>query len=76
METPNTLMSGCQGLNIDLTEDEFDAGTFHTFQWPESGLYFTGLEVFHSLHCLVCFTCISVSFISLFGNPFFFWVCD
>ncbi|KAK2007131.1 hypothetical protein LZ32DRAFT_542501 [Colletotrichum eremochloae] len=23
-----------------------------TFQWPESGLYFTGLEVFHSLHCL------------------------
>ena len=25
-----------------------------TFQWPESGNYFTGLEVYHLLHCLVC----------------------
>ena len=25
-----------------------------TFQWPESGNYFTGLDVYHLLHCLVC----------------------
>jgi hypothetical protein len=24
-----------------------------TFQWPESGLFLTGLDVYHSLHCLV-----------------------
>ncbi|KAI0127131.1 hypothetical protein BJ170DRAFT_708094 [Xylariales sp. AK1849] len=39
------------GLNLDL--DAADLGpTVRTYQWPESGLYFTGLEVFHSLHCL------------------------
>jgi hypothetical protein len=41
------------GLNIDLDESEADLDG-RTFQWPESGEYFTGLEVFHSLHCLVC----------------------
>ncbi|KDN71904.1 hypothetical protein CSUB01_12179 [Colletotrichum sublineola] len=39
------------GLNIDLKEPGASVSE-KTFQWPESGLYFTGLEVFHSLHCL------------------------
>ncbi|KAK4445452.1 hypothetical protein QBC34DRAFT_487277 [Podospora aff. communis PSN243] len=39
------------GLNLDLDATEYDpAGK--TYQWEESGLYFTGLEVYHSLHCL------------------------
>ncbi|KAI3322300.1 hypothetical protein HD806DRAFT_501649 [Xylariaceae sp. AK1471] len=42
------LMSG---LNINLSHDEVDLSA-STFQWPESGLYFSGLEVYHSLHCL------------------------
>ncbi|KAH0425943.1 hypothetical protein CcaCcLH18_10647 [Colletotrichum camelliae] len=37
------------GLNIDLESPELEG---RTFRWPETGLYFTGLEVFHSLHCL------------------------
>jgi len=40
------------GLNIDLRPDEITSPV-NTFQWPESGNYFTGLEVYHSLHCLV-----------------------
>jgi hypothetical protein len=40
------------GLNIDLSAAESGLRG-RTFQWPDSGLYFTGLEVFHSLHCLV-----------------------
>ncbi|KAF2636764.1 hypothetical protein P280DRAFT_532831 [Massarina eburnea CBS 473.64] len=39
------------GLNIDLDPSEANLGG-RTFQWPDSGLYFTGLEVYHSLHCL------------------------
>ncbi|KAH8892556.1 hypothetical protein GQ53DRAFT_840912 [Thozetella sp. PMI_491] len=39
------------GLNLDLGKDEIDMSGW-TFQWPESGLFFTGLEVYHSLHCL------------------------
>jgi hypothetical protein len=40
------------GLNLDFDKDEVDlAGS--TFQWPESGHYFSGLDVYHSLHCLV-----------------------
>lgn len=40
------------GLNIDLDPSEVNLEG-KTFQWPDSGRYFTGLEVFHSLHCLV-----------------------
>ncbi|KAH9904442.1 hypothetical protein F4778DRAFT_732459 [Xylariomycetidae sp. FL2044] len=39
------------GLNIDLDSAEIGSSP-DTFQWPESGLYFSGLEVYHSLHCL------------------------
>ncbi|KAK0634153.1 hypothetical protein B0T14DRAFT_508479 [Immersiella caudata] len=39
------------GLNLDLDASEYDPAG-NTYQWEESGLYFTGLEVFHSLHCL------------------------
>ncbi|KAK0631175.1 hypothetical protein B0T17DRAFT_553691 [Bombardia bombarda] len=39
------------GLNIDIDQSEADLEG-KTFKWPESGTYFTGLEVFHSLHCL------------------------
>ncbi|KAI1169579.1 hypothetical protein F4777DRAFT_203283 [Nemania sp. FL0916] len=39
------------GLNLDISQDEADLSA-STFRWPESGLYFTGLEVYHSLHCL------------------------
>ncbi|KAM3547961.1 hypothetical protein ARSEF4850_009698, partial [Beauveria asiatica] len=38
------------GLNLDLTDK--DIGSTATFQWPESGMHLTGLEVYHSLHCL------------------------
>ncbi|TRX89642.1 hypothetical protein FHL15_009392 [Xylaria flabelliformis] len=40
------------GLNLDFDRTEVDLGE-STFQWPESGLYFSGLDVYHSLHCLV-----------------------
>ncbi|KAI1164684.1 hypothetical protein F5B18DRAFT_231556 [Nemania serpens] len=40
-----------EGTNIDVSPDEADLSA-STFRWPESGLYFTGLEVYHSLHCL------------------------
>ncbi|KAI0187049.1 hypothetical protein EV127DRAFT_437226 [Xylaria flabelliformis] len=39
------------GLNLDFDKTEVDLGE-STFQWPESGLYFSGLDVYHSLHCL------------------------
>ncbi|KAI0102728.1 hypothetical protein GGR51DRAFT_526058 [Nemania sp. FL0031] len=39
------------GLNIDIDKMEVDL-TDSTFQWPESGLFFSGLDVYHSLHCL------------------------
>ncbi|KAE9373171.1 hypothetical protein N431DRAFT_557355 [Stipitochalara longipes BDJ] len=39
------------GLNIGLHPSEANLGDT-TFQWPGSGDYFSGLEVFHSLHCL------------------------
>ncbi|KAH8799356.1 hypothetical protein F5884DRAFT_869229 [Xylogone sp. PMI_703] len=39
------------GLNLDLNKNEVDLAN-STFQWPESGLYFSGLDVYHSLHCL------------------------
>ncbi|KAI1328867.1 hypothetical protein F5Y16DRAFT_398077 [Xylariaceae sp. FL0255] len=39
------------GLNLDFDKTEVDLSKT-TFQWPESGLYFSGLDVFHSLHCL------------------------
>ncbi|EED21439.1 conserved hypothetical protein [Talaromyces stipitatus ATCC 10500] len=39
------------GLNLDLDEDEVVLKG-STFQWPESGNYFTGIDVYHSLHCL------------------------
>ncbi|KAH8798647.1 hypothetical protein F5884DRAFT_139970 [Xylogone sp. PMI_703] len=41
------------GLNFDLSQEAANlAGK--TFQWQDSGFYFSGLEVYHSLHCLVC----------------------
>ncbi|KAI1349996.1 hypothetical protein F5Y01DRAFT_316149 [Xylaria sp. FL0043] len=40
-----------EGLNLDFDKTEVDLGE-STFQWPESGFYFSGLDVFHSLHCL------------------------
>ncbi|KAI1781311.1 hypothetical protein F4818DRAFT_451453 [Hypoxylon cercidicola] len=40
-----------EGLNLDFSKDEADL-TGTTFQWPETGLYFSGLDVYHSLHCL------------------------
>ncbi|PVH72016.1 hypothetical protein DL98DRAFT_612114 [Cadophora sp. DSE1049] len=40
-----------EGLNIAFEPSEADLGN-STFQWPGSGDYFSGLEVFHSLHCL------------------------
>ena len=64
-----------QGLNIDLEGSDAHSLQETTFQWPDSGYFFTGyvigydihniqlceidsihtrLEVFHSLHCLVC----------------------
>ncbi|KUL88610.1 hypothetical protein ZTR_05222 [Talaromyces verruculosus] len=39
------------GLNLDFDEDEVVLKD-STFQWPESGNYFTGLDVYHTLHCL------------------------
>ncbi|KAM3069013.1 hypothetical protein ACMFMG_004192 [Clarireedia jacksonii] len=39
------------GLNLDFDKTEVDLSD-STFQWPESGLYFSGLDVYHSLHCL------------------------
>ncbi|KAH8805282.1 hypothetical protein F5884DRAFT_823040 [Xylogone sp. PMI_703] len=39
------------GLNLDLDKSEADLSN-STFQWPDTGLYFTGLEMYHSLHCL------------------------
>ncbi|KAI0112531.1 hypothetical protein GGR51DRAFT_507383 [Nemania sp. FL0031] len=39
-----------EGLNVDL--HGADGEMANTFQWPDNGAYFTGLEVFHSLHCL------------------------
>jgi len=38
------------GLNLDLDDDE--GMDTNSFQWPEDAAYFSGLEVFHSLHCL------------------------
>ncbi|RDW71567.1 hypothetical protein BP6252_08130 [Coleophoma cylindrospora] len=40
------------GLNIDLGGSDANDLDGKTFQWPDSDKYFTGLEVFHSLHCL------------------------
>lgn len=37
-------------MNIDLHGQ--DGAAAKTYQWPETGAFFTGLEVFHSLHCL------------------------
>ncbi|KAJ8131027.1 hypothetical protein O1611_g2599 [Lasiodiplodia mahajangana] len=39
------------GLNIDFDKREVDLSD-STFQWPESGFFFSGLDVYHSLHCL------------------------
>ncbi|KAE8343523.1 hypothetical protein BDV24DRAFT_161566 [Aspergillus arachidicola] len=39
------------GLNIDLKGSDANLDG-RTIQWPDSDRYFTGLEVFHSLHCL------------------------
>lgn len=40
------------GLNLDFDKNKVDLAN-STFQWPESGFYFSGLDVYHSLHCLV-----------------------
>ncbi|PKK41765.1 hypothetical protein CI102_12568, partial [Trichoderma harzianum] len=40
------------GMNIDIPGDANAVMAGKTYQWTESGSYFTGLEVFHSLHCL------------------------
>ncbi|KAF2758135.1 hypothetical protein EJ05DRAFT_500653 [Pseudovirgaria hyperparasitica] len=40
-----------RGLNIDLDPTSSNLQG-RTFAWPESGFAFTGLEVYHSLHCL------------------------
>ncbi|KAI1268091.1 hypothetical protein F5Y18DRAFT_424412 [Xylariaceae sp. FL1019] len=39
------------GLNLDFDTSQADLGDT-TFRWPESGFYFSGLDVYHSLHCL------------------------
>ncbi|KAL7900227.1 hypothetical protein HDV63DRAFT_416244 [Trichoderma sp. SZMC 28014] len=39
------------GLNIDLPPSDIKSES-HSIQWPDNGYYFTGFEVFHSLHCL------------------------
>ncbi|KAB5576188.1 hypothetical protein GE09DRAFT_1281885 [Coniochaeta sp. 2T2.1] len=39
------------GLNLDFDKTEIDLGE-STFQWPDTGFYFSGLDVYHSLHCL------------------------
>jgi len=53
LKAENILAYGYLGLNLDFNQREIDlAGS--TFQWPESGFYFSGLDVYHSLHCLVC----------------------
>ncbi|KAI1125132.1 hypothetical protein F5Y10DRAFT_247725, partial [Nemania abortiva] len=39
------------GLNLDFDKTEVDLED-STFRWPESGFYFSGLDVYHSLHCL------------------------
>ena len=39
-------------LSIIFDEHDVDLAD-STFQWPESGFYFSGLDVYHSLHCLV-----------------------
>ena len=41
------------GLNLDVRHEEIDLSV-STFKWPDNGLYLSGLEVYHSLHCLVC----------------------
>lgn len=41
-------------MNIDIPSGPDADMAGKTYQWTESGSYFTGLEVFHSLHCLVC----------------------
>lgn len=38
------------GLNVDLKRDQ--SANADSWQWPDDGSYFSGLEVFHSLHCL------------------------
>ncbi|KAK0387379.1 hypothetical protein NLU13_5691 [Sarocladium strictum] len=39
------------GLNIEIAHQDLDLSE-STFRWPENGLYFSGLEVYHALHCL------------------------
>jgi len=40
------------GLNMDLPRDEAEELNEETYNWKDTDLYFTGLGVFHSLHCL------------------------
>ncbi|RDW76017.1 hypothetical protein BP5796_06838 [Coleophoma crateriformis] len=40
------------GMNIDLPANEAEDMRDKTWKWPETELYFTGVNVFHGLHCL------------------------
>jgi len=40
------------GLNLDLPLEEAEGIENNTYNWEDTDLYFTGLGVFHSLHCL------------------------
>ena len=55
------------GLNVDLGSSESQLQG-RTFQWPDTGLYFTGLEVFHSLHCLVRILLIVLNYLHMTDN--------
>ncbi|KAK3312967.1 hypothetical protein B0H66DRAFT_644099 [Apodospora peruviana] len=58
------------GLNIDLDGDDDANLTGTTYQWPDTGRYFTGLEVFHSLHCLNRLRqALYPNFYQVFSNP-------
>lgn len=37
---------------VDLEEGEYRQAGFHTWEEPMGGLWRTGLDVFHQLHCL------------------------
>ncbi|KAE9379519.1 hypothetical protein N431DRAFT_460772 [Stipitochalara longipes BDJ] len=40
------------GLNVDLKGSEADDIRDKTFQWPKSDVSYSGVDLFHSLHCL------------------------
>ncbi|KAH8821798.1 hypothetical protein F5884DRAFT_769085 [Xylogone sp. PMI_703] len=41
-----------EGLNMDLSGEEANDIRGETYQWPGSDVFYSGVDVFHSLHCL------------------------